>query len=87
MHMYNPPHPGVILKEEILPNLGLTADEFAAHAGISRVDFCNVLDSRSGVSSEMDIKLSEALGQPAGLWINMQNAYDLWLKDPRRLLL
>lgn len=78
MRMHNPPHPGEILKEDVLPDLGLTVGQFAAHLGISRPHLSKVLNGRSGISAEMDLKLSEALGQPPGLWIRMQAAYDLW---------
>ncbi len=78
MRMYHPPHPGEILKEDVLPDLGLTVGQFATHLGISRPHLSKVLNGRSGISAEMDLKLSEALGQPPGLWIRMQAAHDLW---------
>lgn len=76
--MHNPPHPGEILKEDVLPELGLTVGQFAAHLGISRPHLSKVLNGRAGITAEMDLKLSEALGQPPGLWLRMQTAYDLW---------
>jgi len=74
MRMHNPPHPGEILKEDVLPELGLTVGQFAAHLGISRLHLSKVLNGRAGISAEMDLKLSEALGQPPGLWLRMQAA-------------
>lgn len=52
--------------------------EFAAHLGVSRPHFSKPLNQRAGITAEMDIRLSEALGQPPGLWLRMQTAYDLW---------
>ncbi len=78
MRMHTPPHPGEILKEDVLPELGLTVGQFAAHLGISRPHLSKVLNGRAGITAEMDIKLSEALGQPPGLWLRMQTSYDLW---------
>lgn len=78
MRMHNPPHPGEILKEDVLPELGLTVGQFAAHLGVSRPHLSKVLNGRAGITAEMDLKLSEALGQTPGLWIRMQSAYDLW---------
>ena len=81
MSMFNPPHPGEILKEDVLPEIGITVGKFAAHLGISRPHLSKVLNGRASICSitaEMDLKLSEALGQPPGLWIRMQAAYDLW---------
>lgn len=78
MRMFNPPHPGEILKEEVLPEIGMTVGSFAAHLGVSRPYLSKVLNGRASITAEMDLKLSEALGQPPGLWIRMQVAYDLW---------
>jgi addiction module HigA family antidote len=78
MSMHNPPHPGEILKEDVLPELGLTVGQFATHLGISRPHLSKVLNGRAGITAKMDLKLSEALGQPPGLWLRMQTAYDLW---------
>lgn len=78
MRMHNPPHPGEILKEDVLPDLGLTVGQLAAHLGVSRPHLSKVLNGRAGITAEMDLKLSEALGQPPGLWVRMQAAYDLW---------
>ncbi len=78
MGTFNPPHPGEILKEDVLPEMGITVGNFAAHLGISRPHLSKVLNSRASITAEMDLKLSEAFGQPPGLWIRMQAAYDLW---------
>jgi addiction module HigA family antidote len=78
MRMHSPPHPGEILKEDVLPELGLTVGQFAAHLGISRPRLSKVLNGRAGITAEMDLKLSEALGQIPGLWLRMQGAHDLW---------
>jgi addiction module HigA family antidote len=83
MRMHNPPHPGEILKEDVMPELGLTVGQFADHLGISRPHLSKVLNGRAGITAEMDLKLSEALGQPAGLWIRMQATYDLWQADQK----
>lgn len=83
MRMHNPPHPGEILKEDVLQELGLTVGEFAAHLGVSRPHLSKVLNQHAGITAEMDLKLSEALGQPPGLWIRMQASYDLWQAEQR----
>lgn len=78
MHMHNPPHPGEILKEDILPELGLTVGELAVHLGVSRPHLSKILNGHVGISAEMDLKLSDAFAQPPGTWLGMQAAYDLW---------
>ena len=78
MQMYNPPHPGRILKEA-LENVPTTVTDFAAHIGISRVYLSRVVNCRAGITPAMSIKLSEAFGQPSpDLWFKMQNAHDFW---------
>jgi addiction module HigA family antidote len=66
------------LKEDVLPELGLTVGELAAHLGVSRPHLSRVLNGHAGISADMDLRLSEALGQTPGLWLKMQAAYDLW---------
>lgn len=83
MRMHNPPHPGEILKEDVLPELGLTVGKFAAHLGVTRPHLSNVLNGHAGITAEMDLKISEALGQQPGLWLRMQAAYDLWQAEQR----
>lgn len=78
MRMHNPPHPGEILKEDVLPELGLTVGAFAAHLGITRPHLSKLLNRHAGITAEMDIRISEALDQPPGMWLRMQAAYDLW---------
>lgn len=78
MYMFNPPHPGEILKEDVMPEIGMTIGSFAVHLGISRPHLSKILNGRASITAEMDLKLSEAFGQPPGLWLRMQATYDLW---------
>ena len=75
--MHNLPHPGEILKEDVLPELGLTVGQLAAHLGVSRPRLSRVLNGHASISADMDLRFSEALGQTPGLWLKMQAAYDL----------
>jgi addiction module HigA family antidote len=78
MQMYNPPHPGSIVKSA-LPEIPMTVSEFAAHIGVSRVTLSRIINGRAGITAEMSIKLSEAFGQKSpDLWFKMQNDYDFW---------
>ena len=73
-----PTHPGAILREDVLPHLGLTVSTFARSLGISRQTLHAVLSERSGVSAEMALRLGASLGNGAHLWLDMQSRYDLW---------
>lgn len=77
MNMHNPSPPGDLLAGW-LDELGITVTGFAAHIGISRVMLSRVVNGRSAVSAEMDLRLSEALGTTPGYWLALQNQRDLW---------
>ncbi len=77
MKMHNPAHPGDILKGWMV-ELGTTVTAFADHVNISRVMLSRVLNGRAGVSADMDLRLSEALGTSPGYWLAMQAQRDLW---------
>ena len=75
MRMHNPAHPGEVLREHIG---AMPVSKLAAHLGVSRVTLSRLLNGNSGVSAEMALKLSEALGTSPELWLNMQTQFDLW---------
>lgn len=80
--MFNPPHPGQTLREDVLPELGLTVTEAAKQIGVSRVAFSRVLNGRAAISPEMALRLEAWLGIENGgsadTWLGQQMAYDLW---------
>lgn len=82
--MYNPPHPGGTLREDILPALRLTVTEAAKQLGVTRAALSRVLNEHAAISPEMALPLrSEGWlgvenGGRADLWIAEQAAYDLW---------
>ena len=78
MEMCNPPHPGIILLEDWIKPLNFSVTEFALKIGTSRKNLSEIVNAKSGISPEMALKLSKALGTSAELWLNMQQAYDLW---------
>ncbi len=78
-----PTHPGAILREDVLPHLGLTVSTFARSLGISRQTLHAVLSERSGVSAEMALRLEATLGNGADLWLDMQSRYDLWQAESK----
>lgn len=79
MTMFNPPHPGIILKEDVLPELGITVTEAAAQLGVSRVALSRVINGKAAISAEMAIRLEAWIkGPTAETWVRMQAEYDLW---------
>ncbi len=79
VRMFNPPHPGRVLKKTVLRKEGgISVTEFAKHLKVSRVALSRVVNQRAGISPQLAIRLSIALGGSAESWLNMQVAYDLW---------
>ena len=73
-----PTHPGEVLREDVVPALGLSKTEIAARLGVSRVAFYDLLNEKTGVSPRMAVRLGKFLGNGPRIWLNMQTAYDLW---------
>ncbi|MDR1327401.1 MAG: HigA family addiction module antidote protein [Heliobacteriaceae bacterium] len=76
--MYNPCHPGEILLEDWIKPLNFTVSEFALKIGTSRKNLSEIVNGKTGISPEMALKLSKALGTSAEIWLRMQVQYDLW---------
>lgn len=87
MQMYNPPHPGEILKELCLEPLGLTITQAAEALDVSRKTLSAILNGRAGISPEMAIRLSLAFDTSAESWLNQQAQYDLWQARQKQPLL
>lgn len=78
MAMHNPPHPGEFIREVYLEPFGLSARQLAVKLGVSPSTLTRVISGDSGVSPEMALRLSKALGRSPESWLAMQDAYDLW---------
>jgi addiction module HigA family antidote len=78
MAMHNPPHPGEFIREIYLEPLGLSMRSVAGSLGVSPSTLNRVLNGVSGVSPEMALRLSKALGRSPESWLALQNQYDLW---------
>jgi len=80
--MYDPPHPGETLREDVLPALDLTVTEAAMQLGVTRAALSRVLNGRAAISPEMALRLEGWLGVENGgradLWLSQQAGYDLW---------
>lgn len=76
--MYNPPHPGEIVKYECLEPLGLTVTRAAEGLGVTRQTLSNLVNEKSDMSVDMALRLSQAFGSTPETWLRLQMAYDLW---------
>ena len=87
MRMFNPPHPGLTLRDDVLPALGLTVTQAAAQLDVSRVALSRVLNARAAISPDMALRIEAWLGVERGgearLWLVEQSAYDVWQAQQR----
>lgn len=85
--MHNPPHPGLILRDDVLPELNLSVTQAAGQLGVSRVTLSRVINGRAAISAEMAIRLGQWIGNGPDIWLRMQLAHDLWhaKKDLKKL--
>lgn len=78
MPMHNPPHPGEFIRQVYLEPNGITARQLAAKLGVAPSTINRVLLGNSGISPEMALRLSKALGRSPENWLAMQDMHDLW---------
>jgi len=70
-------HPGEILREEVLPALGISVTQAARDLGISRQTLHRVLREEGGITPDLAVRLGKLCGNGARLWLRMQASYDL----------
>ena len=78
MAMHNPPHPGEFIRDVYLEPFAITGRELSSKLGVSPSTLNRILKGSSGISSEMALRLSKALGRSPESWLIMQDNYDLW---------
>ncbi len=85
--MFDPPHPGLTLRDDVLPALGLSVTEAAEQLGVSRVTLSRVLNGRAAISPEMALRIEAWLGVERGgdarVWLAEQTAFDMWHAQQR----
>jgi addiction module HigA family antidote len=78
-----PIHPGEIMREDVLPALGLSVTEAARRLGVSRQQLHRVLACTHPITTETALRIGKLAGNGPGLWLRMQQAYDLWRVEQR----
>ncbi len=73
-----PTHPGAILREDVLPALGLSVSEAARQLGVTRQTLHRIMSEKTSITPAMAARLGRFCGNGPGLWLRMQQAYDLW---------
>ena len=75
---FEPPHPGELLGEEVIPATGLTVTALAERLGISRRTLHGIISKRYGVTATMALRLTALVDGSPKMWLGKQQAYDLW---------
>jgi len=83
MTMFNPPHPGETLREDVLPALNLKIAGLARHLGYGREHLSRVLNARAPVSADLAVRLERAGIGRARTWLAVQADYDVWEAEQR----
>ena len=78
-----PTHPGVILAEDVLPALRLSVSEAARRLRVTRQTLHRIISGRAAITPEMAVRLGKFCGNGPGLWLRMQQAYDIWQAQER----
>jgi len=78
MAMHNPPHPGEFMWETYLEPFDVSVRSLAGSLGVAASTVNRIVNGQSGISPEMALRLSKALGRSPESWLAMQHAYDLW---------
>lgn len=76
-----PTHPGAILREDVLPELGISISAFAEAVQSSRQTIHKILAEKKGITPEMALKIGKFIGNGPGIWLRMQQNYDLFVVE------
>ena len=78
-----PIHPGEVVREDVLPALGLSVSEAARRLGVSRQQLHRILACTHPITTEMALRIGRLAGNGPGFWLRMQQAHDLWHTEQR----
>ena len=73
-----PTHPGEMLREEFMPDLGLSVAQLAERLGVSRQTVNELIREHRSVSPDMALRLGRLFNTSPQYWLNMQRNVDLW---------
>ena len=76
--MHNPSHPGLIIRDDVLPALQIGVNEAAKQLGVSRVKLSRVINGRAAITAGMALRVGKWVGNGPDIWFCMQVQFDLW---------
>ena len=72
-----PVHPGELLREDVIPALGLPKTKIARLLGISRQSLYDILNEKQPITPAMALRVGKLCGDGPDIWLNMQRNFDL----------
>lgn len=78
MTMRNPSHPGLIIRDDVLPDLQLSVNQAAEQLGVPCATLSHVINGRCAITAEMALRVGKWVGNGPEIWLRMQGQYDLW---------
>lgn len=82
--MKNHPHPGELLREDVLLPLGIEVTDAAQRLGMSRTTLSRIINGHAGISPDLAIRLERAGISTARFWMNLQSNYELAQAQQRK---
>lgn len=81
-----PTHPGEVIRNDVLPALGMSQTELAKRLGVSRLSVSELLLGKRALSPDMAVRIAKLTNTTAESWLHMQSAVDLWQlgRNPKR---
>ncbi len=81
--MKHPPHPGELLREDVLAPLGIEVTDAAQRLGMSRTSLSRVINGHAGISPDLAVRLERAGVSTARFWMTLQANFELSLAEQR----
>lgn len=78
-----PTHPGEMLREDFMPDYGLTVSAIASALGVSRQTVNELLRERRSITPVMALRLSRLFGNSSEFWLSAQDSRDLWESEQK----
>ncbi len=73
-----PTHPGELIREDLLPETGISQIDLAGLMDVSRRTVSEIIHERRRITPDIAFRLAKVFNSTPEMWLNMQQAVDLW---------
>jgi addiction module HigA family antidote len=71
-----PTHPGELIREDLLPETGISQTDLARLMGVSRRTISEIIHERRKLTPDIAFRLAKVFNSTPEMWLNMQQAVD-----------